>query len=920
MIRDKQSELELLQEIQRLQAEIESLRDREANRQEQHLRRLQILHEIDQAILSSQDVGETALIALRHLGTLIPDYNSSSVLIWDNKSSMAEILAYDRGKDEGLLDYGEKYPLDLLSVDFKTLGDGQPLHLPDLGVIEYPTPLQTAMLDRDISSYLTVPLLAGKEVIGTLNLASTSAYVFESEHEQIAQEVADSLAIAVQQARLRKAENQGRREAEMMRDIMAALASAGNLNQTLEIILINLRNVVNYDRASLYLLDENQRFVPAEENILRTGSSFRSHFDDDALVADMRKNKSALSVPDIQQDPRFANWPDMDSIHGWMGAPLIAGDEMVGFISLGSLKPDVYSPADIDLVQGFTHQVAQVLEKAWLREQSYRRTEELEVLSSLTFALGKEDSREGTLAAVIEQITQIFGAQCGTFIFPNEKETQLLVKFSQDENMVGQSHFAGDDALWQVFHTGEQVIIRDVPQFLLANQIGIYPQLLEGMQTAALLPLSADGTNFGILCIAFENRHFLSSEEINLLVTISEIAGASLRRAVVLEALERRVSRRNQRLSTLYNINAISSEPLGLETVLEKLLRITLETNKSQLGTIHLIDASHNQLKLFSQIGLPPALLKRLKVLDLEEEFWTSLVFSSQPLVIPNITSDERFIKIIPLEGLGLQDKVSFISTPIRAKGIPLGLLSVYRDSFQDYSIEDISLLMTIAGHIGASVERTRLITQAEQAAVIEERQRLARELHDSVTQLLYSQVLFANAGRKSIEQDQVDPAEQYLDRIDQTAQQALKEMRLLVYELNPQDLLVDGLISTITHRLEAVEKRTGMEVSLSVEGEINLDLETELELYRLIQEALNNTLKHAKASSVKLKIQSQPEITYIDIEDDGCGFDLQEGSQSGGMGLSTMRERAAALGGELIISSRPERGTRVRIIIKDKQ
>lgn len=918
MIRNKHSERELLQEIRRLEAELEMLRASDSIRQEQHLQRLQILHEIDQAILSSQDEAETALIALRQLGTLVPDYNSSSVLIWDPSQNSAQILAFDLNHMDAPVEVQDQYTLDQLSVDLNALEKGQPYQIPDLREGESHTPLKSAMIARGIQSYLTVPLLAGNELIGTLNLASSSPHVFNSEHEQIAREVADSLAIAIQQASLQKADKQGRQEAEVMRDIMASLASAGNLNQTLEIILINLGNVISYDRAALYLLNENQQFVPAEENILGAGSSFRSQFDDDLIIAEMRKNKSALCVADIQHDPRFASWPDMGAIHGWLGAPLTAGDEMVGFISLGSLEPNAYSEADIALVQGFTRQVGQVLEKAWLQEQSHRRTEELEVLSSLTFALGKEDSREGTLSAVIEQITNIFGAQCGSFIFPNEKETLLIVKYSQDEELIGQSHVSGDDALWRVFHTGDHAFISDIPNFLLTNKAEIFERLFAGMQTAVILPLSGEGKNFGLLCIAFDTRRYLSSEEINLLVTISDIAGASLRRAIVLEALERQVSRRTHRLSTLYNINAVASEPLELEAVLEKLLSITLETKNSQMGTIHLIDSSANQLRLVSHLGISPDQIPYLQSLDLDNEVWASLIFSSQPLVVPDITSDDRIKNILPEDDL--HKNTAFISTPIRSKGMPLGLLSLYIDSIQDYSVEDITLLMTIAGQIGASVEHARLITQAEQAAVIEERQRLARELHDSVTQLLYSQVLFATAGRKSIDQGEVDPAQEFLDRIDHTAQQALKEMRLLVYELNPQDLLVDGFISALNQRLEAVERRAGMDVSLLVEGELNLDDYFSLELYRLIQEALNNILKHAKASSVNIRIYSDPNSLIIEIEDDGIGFDAQKESLSGGMGLATMQERAAALGGELIISTKPDHGTLIRTIIEDLQ
>jgi signal transduction histidine kinase len=110
------------------------------------------------------------------------------------------------------------------------------------------------------------------------------------------------------------------------------------------------------------------------------------------------------------------------------------------------------------------------------------------------------------------------------------------------------------------------------------------------------------------------------------------------------------------------------------------------------------------------------------------------------------------------------------------------------------------------------------------------------------------------------------------------------------------------------------------MEVSLIVEGELNLDDYFSLELYRLIQEALNNILKHAKASSVNIRIYSDPNILIIEIEDDGIGFDAQKESRSGGMGLETMQERAAALGGELIISTKPDHGTLIRTIIEDLQ
>jgi signal transduction histidine kinase/putative methionine-R-sulfoxide reductase with GAF domain len=918
MAEELQPESELRQEIERLQVELDALRSRDGHSSNQHLKRLQILHEIEHATLSFQDESTTAQVALKHLGGLVPDYISSSVLVVDTQSGTASLLALDiRSQDEDL-SIQQNYTLEEISVDLEALAGGQPFLVKDLPELTHISALQKDMLNLGVRSYLTVPLRTKGELIGTLNLASFSPDVFQNDHQQIAQEMADSLAIAIQQARLRHLDQQRRQEAEVMRDVMAALASAGNLSQTLEIILVNLSEVIRYDRAALYLLDENQRYVPAENIKFGPDSPVRTYFEDDPLVVEMGDKQRPVFVDDIQGDPRFQSWPDMSSIQGWLGAPLIAGDEMIGFISLGSLEPFAYREADAILIQGYTHQVAQVLEKAWLHEQSNRRTEELEVISTLSFVLGQADSREGTLSAVVEQISTIFDAQRGTFLFPDANAAQLRVNFSQEESLVGMTHAEGDDLLWQVYHHGETAVIQDLSRFLDQNPDRIYAALFGGMRSAAILPLSAQDANYGILCFSFDRRGRISSEEINLFHTIADIAGASLQRAVVLEALERQVTLRTQRLSTLYNINAVSSEPLDLEVVLNQLLNITLEATESQMGTIHLVDLEENNLHIAANQNIPRGYFSILENLDLEDKLWSNLFFSPQPLVIPDVTRDERIPEIIRQEGI--HGNKALISTPIRAKGIPLGLLSVFRESIQDYSVEDITLLMTIADQIGSSVERAQLITQAEQAAVIEERQRLARELHDSVTQLLYSQVLFASAGHKSLGQGEIDPADEYLNRIDQTAQQALKEMRLLVYELSPQETLNQGLIGALHHRLDAVEKRAGMDAELILEGDFNLDQVTEFALYRLVLEALNNILKHSGAEKVKIYLNSQPDRLILEIIDDGCGFELEEKWTSGGMGLATMQERAAALGGELIIESQPGHGTRIKTIFEGIQ
>jgi signal transduction histidine kinase len=196
--------------------------------------------------------------------------------------------------------------------------------------------------------------------------------------------------------------------------------------------------------------------------------------------------------------------------------------------------------------------------------------------------------------------------------------------------------------------------------------------------------------------------------------------------------------------------------------------------------------------------------------------------------------------------------------------------------------------------------------------AVAAERNRLARELHDSVTQSLYSLTLLAVAGQRMIQAEDLQQIAGNQARLGEIAQQALQEMRLLVYELRPLALESEGLIGALEHRLETVERRAGIQARVLVEGEVELTPDLEEELYRIAQEALNNALKHAGASQVVLSLRVAAESVVLEVTDDGQGFDVADMHDTGGLGLISMQERADKIGGQLAVRSAPDKGTRV--------
>lgn len=215
-----------------------------------------------------------------------------------------------------------------------------------------------------------------------------------------------------------------------------------------------------------------------------------------------------------------------------------------------------------------------------------------------------------------------------------------------------------------------------------------------------------------------------------------------------------------------------------------------------------------------------------------------------------------------------------------------------------------------------------RIARMVAEAAVTEERNRLARDLHDSVTQALYSQTLYAEAAVRQLQVSNIDRAADHLRQLRQTAQQALREMRLLIFELRPSALEAAGLMAALRARLEAVEGRTGVATAVSAPEDLQLTPETETGLYWIAQEALNNALKHAQADKIEIKLTLETGHVVLCIADNGVGMETAVSTShstesvrsKGTLGLRSMQERAAGLGWQLIINSAPGQGTTIQV------
>jgi PAS domain S-box-containing protein len=318
-------------------------------------------------------------------------------------------------------------------------------------------------------------------------------------------------------------------------------------------------------------------------------------------------------------------------------------------------------------------------------------------------------------------------------------------------------------------------------------------------------------------------------------------------------------------------------------------------------GSAVLLREEEDWLRLTESTGSPKPALDRLPI---EGSLAGAAVHRGEPLLVNDPQRNvQAYHRNSELESL--------LAIPLRIKNAVVGVLDVVNKP-GGFEREDVRALSLFADQAAIAIENARLHEKAERLAVMEERQRLARELHDSVTQALYSVTLYADAARMAMSAGKQEAVADHLQELRAMAREAMLDMRLLIFELHPPALEEEGLVGALKTRLAAVESRAGLKTEILVEGEGQLSLQTEETLYRFSCEALNNVLKHAQAQSVTVRVQFQDELVRLEVVDDGVGFDPASVRQGGGVGMRSMEDRVRQANGRLAIHSSPGEGTKV--------
>jgi len=578
----------------------------------------------------------------------------------------------------------------------------------------------------------------------------------------------------------------------------------------------------------------------------------------------------------------------------------------------------------------------QSLQEAYgtLEQRVEDRTQELSTLLEVSKNLVSWLELELLLGSILDEIRSVV-----------EYEGCLLLTLEGNE-LVARAHRGRTpqeramSLRWRVDDPLDRLVLRGREPVLVSDTRGASPEAQAYRESVGELqetlyphigswlgvPLIVKGQVIGELALDHSHPEFFTPAHASLAMAFANQAAVAIENARLYEAEQSRreeAERRRQVAEGLREILADLNSRQSLNDMLDLIAAQACRVLGSDAAALLRLDKATGLLGIQAICRLDPEYAAQI-TMPLGVGTAGRALAERRPVVISNTAEAAAYLEagyagcpeLVPDLLSRLVNRYSALfSVPIVVKDEAHGALTFYYHEPHAFSEDEFRLALSVADQAALALENARLREQAGQAAALEERGRLARELHDSVTQSLYSVTMYAEAAARLMSPG-LDAAAEYLRDARDTAQEALREMRLLIYQLRPPVLEKGGLAFALQVRLDAVERRGGIHAELMVEGEDRLPPGVQAELHQIAQEALNNALKHAHARRVQVHLHFGDAATHLEVQDDGLGFDLADVQAGGGLGLPGMAERAQRIGGRLEIESTPGQGTRVVVEI----
>jgi PAS domain S-box-containing protein len=616
--------------------------------------------------------------------------------------------------------------------------------------------------------------------------------------------------------------------------------------------------------------------------------------------------------------------------------PMVYRGSTVGFVGFDSVREEKAWPEDsIQLLRLVAAVFANALEHRRAQAIQAGQRQFLELL-----AAGGEFSE--TLHTLVQIIEEQWPGMLGLVLLLDDDGRHLHIGASVSLPQAYVDSIEGLEigpmvgSCGTASYTRKRVIVEDIasdPRWeglrSLAQEYGLRACWSEPV-------LSVEGKVMGTFAMYYRHPRAPTEAELRTIETAAHLVGVAIEHKRAQEALheayatlEQRVEERTRELATLLQVSHDVSSTLELEPLLDLILD-QLKTVVDYVGASILILEGEELVAQAYRGPISKAEARQIRF-SLEEALVNRYVIRRrEPIVIHDVRGHTPLARLFQQSaggelGLTFGYIRSWMGVPLIAKNKVLGMLTLDHSQPGFLTEQHAELVLAFANQVAVAIENARLYEHAEEAAVAAERNRLARDLHDAVTQTLFSSTLIAEVLPRIWERDP-EQGQRRLQELRELTRGALAEMRTLLLELRPAALEEAELGDLLRQLAESITGRARVPVALEVEGACEMAAEIKIALYRIAQEALNNVAKHAGATQAKVILHCFPPgegrrgaKVELDICDDGVGFDPSVVGPNS-LGLGIMRERAETIGAGLRIESAPGEGTQIKVTWRSAQ
>jgi signal transduction histidine kinase len=591
-------------------------------------------------------------------------------------------------------------------------------------------------------------------------------------------------------------------------------------------------------------------------------------------------------------------WLIGQGVRAYAGFPLGVGGRKVGAMSVFVRRP--WTAALLHVLQALAQQAALALDHA-------RTIEESHALQVVAAEIAAARDPADLMNEIVRRTMATLGADAGALWMSNDDgsvRVEAQHGFSElfRRALTGARLTPAGPIYEEIRRTGRPVATRDDNAVLRERNIGMADAFrAEGLVSAIRLPLFGAGREVvGMLALYHRRERVYSEAEVQLAQAFTDQAAVALHNARLMaqeHAARQAAARQVERLDTLAGITRRLLAAPQLEDIFDVVVDAAGRLCDAAGAMVSLLDPDERIIRVAAHRGPVERLVEQMRPgVQVTPEYLAMTatgraLSTNEAVVVEDFSALPRTSNRQATLDAGVR---AFVVAPLRLDGRPIGLLWVTDTRPRGFEPSDVALVQALADQAALAIGHARLATRDQEAAVLEERARLARDLHDSVTQTIFSLGMLARAAQAQ-QQRGAAALPGTLDRIAALATDALAEMRALLFELRPGALVEEGLTAALAKLVAAVQVRSDVPVTFMGESSARLGTAAETAVFRIVQEALNNAVKHARASAIAVAVREEDGRLVVTVHDDGIGF--EPGGGGGGLGMATMRERAAATG-----------------------